>query len=222
MSNLLKLPSLSEAERRAARNLASLTPKELAVAQHILEGETTKEIARLLGNSPRTIECHRGRILNKLGIHGASDLLRVAVAAAQRPSGTFGVGTAPAPLNARASEDLEAFFSVGPQKGSASPSRLREVVGKIEFCTEARPDAVNVYLTDGGGVKPLGFILVPEPLAFELGELQYPALNVLRPLAGAVSYGLFLSLELGLPLNITGERAVWNGGPDAPADKVTH
>jgi PAS domain S-box-containing protein len=45
----------------------NLTLREREIAQHIVTGCTSKQIARLLGLSPRTVEAHRSRLMKKLG-----------------------------------------------------------------------------------------------------------------------------------------------------------
>ena len=59
--------------------LASLSPRELQVLKLIAEGKTTKELAAEIGVSPRTAESHRSRIMDKLNIHKAADLVRYAI-----------------------------------------------------------------------------------------------------------------------------------------------
>ncbi|MBI4274560.1 MAG: response regulator transcription factor [Rhizobiales bacterium] len=54
-----------------------LTPRELVVLGHIASGASNKESGRRLGISPRTIEVHRARIMNKLGARNAADLVRI-------------------------------------------------------------------------------------------------------------------------------------------------
>jgi len=49
------------------------------VLQLVAEGRSTKEIAALLGISPRTAESHRKRIKSKLQIHDTAGLVRYAV-----------------------------------------------------------------------------------------------------------------------------------------------
>lgn len=55
----------------------SLTPRELEVLGQITGGASNKEAGRQLGISPRTIEVHRARIMEKLGARNAADLVRI-------------------------------------------------------------------------------------------------------------------------------------------------
>ncbi|MGA1369006.1 MAG: response regulator [Blastocatellia bacterium] len=55
-----------------------LTSREREVLQLIAEGKTSKEIALTLDLSTYTIESHRGRIMEKLNLHSAGDLVRFA------------------------------------------------------------------------------------------------------------------------------------------------
>jgi DNA-binding NarL/FixJ family response regulator len=56
-----------------------LTSREREVLQLIAEGKTNKEIANLLELSVYTVEAHRGRILEKLNLHNAGDIVRFAI-----------------------------------------------------------------------------------------------------------------------------------------------
>lgn len=53
-----------------------LTPREREVFHGIIEGGTTKEIAKRLGISAKTAENHRTRIMRKLGVHNTAELMR--------------------------------------------------------------------------------------------------------------------------------------------------
>jgi len=55
----------------------SLTPREREVLAQIAAGASNKEAGRQLGISPRTIEVHRARIMEKLGAKNAADLVRI-------------------------------------------------------------------------------------------------------------------------------------------------
>jgi FixJ family two-component response regulator len=54
-----------------------LTRREQAVLGCLVSGASNKEMARQLGISPRTIEVHRARIMEKIGAKNAADLIRI-------------------------------------------------------------------------------------------------------------------------------------------------
>ena len=58
-------------------DVSSLTPRERQVLAEIMAGASNKEAGRALGISPRTIEVHRARIMEKLGARNACDLVRI-------------------------------------------------------------------------------------------------------------------------------------------------
>lgn len=55
----------------------SLTAREQTVCDHVVAGLRTKEIARALKISPRTVETHRKRVYEKLGVRNAIELTRL-------------------------------------------------------------------------------------------------------------------------------------------------
>jgi two-component system, LuxR family, response regulator FixJ len=59
------------------RGFAQLTPREREVLQLITNGQSNKEAGRELGISPRTIEVHRARVMEKLGAKNTADLMRI-------------------------------------------------------------------------------------------------------------------------------------------------
>ena len=56
-----------------------LTSRERQVLQLVSEGKSSKEIAALLGISPKTAESHRTRLMRKLDIHETASLVRYAI-----------------------------------------------------------------------------------------------------------------------------------------------
>jgi DNA-binding NarL/FixJ family response regulator len=59
--------------------LGRLTPAEQGIVELLGGGLTSKEIARALGISPRTVQAHRRNIADKLDLHGPNRLLEFAV-----------------------------------------------------------------------------------------------------------------------------------------------
>lgn len=56
-----------------------LTDRERQVLQLVAEGNTTKEIALILGVAAKTAETHRGKVMEKLDIHSTAGLVRYAI-----------------------------------------------------------------------------------------------------------------------------------------------
>ncbi|HUM11150.1 MAG TPA: response regulator [Myxococcaceae bacterium] len=79
-----------EAEWRQARNrmeqasglLATLTPREREVLEHVAAGKSNKQVAAELGTSEKTIKVHRGRVMHKLGATSVVDLVHLTERAA--------------------------------------------------------------------------------------------------------------------------------------------
>ncbi len=57
----------------------SLSVRERQVLQLIAEGRTTKDIAVQMNVSAKTVESHRSRLMQKLGIHEIAGLVRYAI-----------------------------------------------------------------------------------------------------------------------------------------------
>jgi DNA-binding NarL/FixJ family response regulator len=58
---------------------AELTPREKTVVTMIAEGYTNHQIADILGNSIKTIECHRAHAMQKTGACCMAQLVRYAI-----------------------------------------------------------------------------------------------------------------------------------------------
>ena len=80
-AGLNKSAELSSAQEK----ISNLTPRERDVLQHLVEGSPNKIIAHQLGISPRTVENHRARLMNKMGVESLAELVRMALAAGLTP-----------------------------------------------------------------------------------------------------------------------------------------
>lgn len=60
-------------------SLKDLTSKEIEILQLIAEGQTNKDIANMLSNSPKTIETHRANLMRKLNLKNTADVTRYAI-----------------------------------------------------------------------------------------------------------------------------------------------
>src|SRR5262245_8396645 len=56
-----------------------LTPRQREVLQFLAEGRTAKEIANFLNITPRTVEFHKGQILEHLQLKTTADLIKYAL-----------------------------------------------------------------------------------------------------------------------------------------------
>ncbi|MBO6640541.1 MAG: hypothetical protein JJ913_19660 [Rhizobiaceae bacterium] len=86
----LETPELTEAKREIVRLNSAvdilsmpftgsrrLTHRERVVLAQVVKGASSKEAARALNISPRTVEFHRKNIMRKLGARNVVDLLRI-------------------------------------------------------------------------------------------------------------------------------------------------
>ncbi len=62
-------------------DLDVLTPRQREILQLVAEGCSTKEIAKQLHLSVKTVEAHRGEIMSRLDIHDVAGLVRWAIRA---------------------------------------------------------------------------------------------------------------------------------------------
>jgi len=82
LDSIIKALAADAATRRSAagtddldRHLAALTKREREVLDKLLEGGSSKHIARDLGISPRTVEAHRQNLLHKLDVGSVKELM---------------------------------------------------------------------------------------------------------------------------------------------------
>jgi PAS domain S-box-containing protein len=69
----------------ARAQVAGLSAREREVLQGLIAGGTNKSIGRTLGLSPRTVEIHRARVMEALGVRTLPEVVLIAAAAGLRP-----------------------------------------------------------------------------------------------------------------------------------------
>jgi len=76
------VPAMSPEDRDTREQLRRLlTERETEVLAEIGRGLVSKEIAAVLGISPRTVDVHRTNLMRKLDVHNATALTRMAIKA---------------------------------------------------------------------------------------------------------------------------------------------
>ncbi|MEW6249155.1 MAG: response regulator transcription factor [Planctomycetota bacterium] len=78
-----------EQERRSgtAARLAHLTPREREVLELVVAGRANKQIAAELGVTQKTVEVHRKRVMQKMGVRSAVALTRLILEQRPPPTG---------------------------------------------------------------------------------------------------------------------------------------
>lgn len=71
-----------DSEKKSARDrLDRLTPREHEVVTYLVAGDSNKAVAQKLGISPRTVEIHRGRLMEKMQVRSLAELVRLVLVA---------------------------------------------------------------------------------------------------------------------------------------------
>ncbi|MCB1462482.1 MAG: PAS domain-containing protein [Nitratireductor sp.] len=65
----------SIADLSQTRPMTQLSTRERQIMMHLIDGRTSKEIAKILAISPRTVETYRGRLLSKFGAANVVELM---------------------------------------------------------------------------------------------------------------------------------------------------
>jgi DNA-binding NarL/FixJ family response regulator len=74
-------PSTNDTNDTERVNLDHLTIRQRDILRLIAEGQNTKQIASILGVSPKTIEYHRAKLMRAVGRHDVPGLVRLAMRA---------------------------------------------------------------------------------------------------------------------------------------------
>jgi DNA-binding NarL/FixJ family response regulator len=70
------LRDYAQADKGEEEGVPHLTERESQVLKMVVEGKSSKEIARALYISPKTVSVHRSNIMSKLGVHNSAELVR--------------------------------------------------------------------------------------------------------------------------------------------------
>jgi FixJ family two-component response regulator len=84
IENAFSREKLRLSRAREGARLATLTAREREVLEHAAQGLHAKEIGARLGISSRTVEVHKTRIMEKLGVRNVAELVRFALAGGPR------------------------------------------------------------------------------------------------------------------------------------------
>jgi FixJ family two-component response regulator len=71
------------ASQEIAGRFATLSQREREILELVVAGKTSKEIARALGISAKTVDVHRGNVMRKVGASSVAELVRLAVTIAR-------------------------------------------------------------------------------------------------------------------------------------------
>ena len=88
IDNAIKMNGTGRAARAKQRLIASrlttLSPREREVLDCVVAGTLNKIIADQLGISIKTVEAHRARVMQKLGVRSVAELVQATLASAER------------------------------------------------------------------------------------------------------------------------------------------
>lgn len=75
------IEGLTQPETKSPASEVELTGRETQVLRYLISGKSNKEIAHILGISPKTVSVHRSNLMVKLGVRSSVELLRYAARA---------------------------------------------------------------------------------------------------------------------------------------------
>jgi len=79
LTECVSINNTNELRHSLDERLEKLTKREREVMEMLVDGKQNKVIARELNISPRTVELHRAKVMEKLHAHSLSDVVRTAL-----------------------------------------------------------------------------------------------------------------------------------------------
>ena len=73
--NVVANPGMSESDRKKSK----ISKQEKSILAHLIHGRNSREIADNLTLSIRTVDNHRARMMKKLGVKNAVELVKLAI-----------------------------------------------------------------------------------------------------------------------------------------------
>ena len=117
LATIREIAERDQAGEIAKARIATLSAREREVLDGLLTGGTNKTIARDLDISPRTVEAHRARIMERLEAQSLPELVQIAIAAGSQAAGMI-------QLRGSAAEGLNACAPLGPGRRAGRFGRL--------------------------------------------------------------------------------------------------
>lgn len=72
-----RMRQTKQTERDVAWRVERLTPREREVFELIVSGRSNKEVARVLEISPKTVEAHRAKVMDKMAVGSLAELVQM-------------------------------------------------------------------------------------------------------------------------------------------------
>jgi len=79
LKTLESSPNTERVPRRSASSGTALTSRQEEVLRLLAEGKSARESGAILGISPRTIETHKYKIMDELGLQSSAELIQYAI-----------------------------------------------------------------------------------------------------------------------------------------------
>lgn len=73
------IPFVLTGSHQSRKSVVKLTSRQREVLQLVAEGHTMKDVAGILNLSPRTVEFHKYKMMQELGLHSTAELTRYAL-----------------------------------------------------------------------------------------------------------------------------------------------